>query len=317
MASRIVVTGATGRIGRLLCARLIARGDGLVVLTRDEARAAAAVPGAAAYMHYDGQLGGDWTSAVDGADAVIHLAGTAIFGTHQTRASVEAATDERVGHARSLVEAIEKARRRPAVLVAASSVGYYGYQGHIPGPVDEASPAGADWWGRDSERWEAASRAAGRLGLRTVTLRTSWVLDLESLAPQIEPFRHRFGGWTLPGSAWRPWIHPLDEIRLIEFALGESRVSGPLNCTAPNPVTSIDFGRALAHATGHRAWLPLPGTFLRLGMGVTADIVLHGRQVVPRRALELGFEFQYPTLDGALAGILGSRPTPTDPASRA
>ncbi len=118
-------------------------------------------------------------------------------------------------------------------------MGYYGYRDDGAGLVDEASPAGTDWWGRDSERWEAASRAAERLGLRTVALRTSWFLDPESLAPQVEPFRRGVGGWVLPGNAWRPWIHPVDEIRLIEFALDEERVSGPLNCTAPNPVTEV------------------------------------------------------------------------------
>jgi uncharacterized protein (TIGR01777 family) len=147
--------------------------------------------------------------------------------------------------------------------------------------------------------------AAQAHGVRTVLLRTGYVLTPDSLATQVAQFRRHFGGWIGTGRGWTPWIHIADEVGIIAFALQERSLDGPVNLTAPEPVRAREFARALGRAVGHRAWLPVPTPFVRMGLGVIADILVRGKRVVPARASALGYQFRFPGVDAALHDLLG------------
>jgi uncharacterized protein len=200
-----------------------------------------------------------------------------------------------------------QARARPEVFVSASSVGTYGYAGFTDVEHTEDSPAGTDFWGRDSQLWEEAAVEADRLGIRTVVLRPGYVLDAHAgsgLAQQIEQFRRGFGGPVLPGTLWVPWIHIADVAGLIVLAVEDTRVRGPLNVVAPGVVRNTEFAATLGRVVGKPARLPVLGFMLRLGFGMTADTIVHGRRVVPRKALDLGYQFQFPALEPALRDLV-------------
>jgi uncharacterized protein len=191
-------------------------------------------------------------------------------------------------------------------LVVASSVGYYGYLGRSDAPVDESSPAGTDWWGRDSAAIEEAARAAGSHGGRTILLRTGYVLTWESLAGQVAQFRHHFGGWIGRGRGWTPWIHIADETGLIRFALEHQDIGGPLNLAAPSPVRGREFAALLGGVLGRRAWLPVPSPLVRMGLGVVTDILVRGERVVPAKATSAGYQFRFPDAEAALRDLIAS-----------
>ena len=312
MSLRVVVVGATGQIGRPLCGELVRDGHVVVVFSRDPLRAARLVPGAADYVTWrPDRLPAEAAGHLAWADAVIYLAGGPLFdGRRHSREDVIAESRARAGALGQLVGFMGGLDRRPGTLIAASSVGFYGYAGHGDAAVDETHPAGADWWGRDSAATEQAALAAESLGIRTVLLRTGYVLTADSLSSQVAQFRRRFGGWIGSGRGWTPWIHIADEVGLIAFALRRPDLNGPVNLTAPGPVRAREFARALGRATGHRAWLAVPSPLVRMGLGVVTDILIRGQRVIPARASALGYQFAFPALDAALRDLLGQADRP-------
>jgi uncharacterized protein (TIGR01777 family) len=309
-AQRVVLTGATGLIGSALCHALRDRGGDVIVFSRHPDAARTKVPGALAYIAWQPEESGPWGTQIDGADAVVHLAGESIytFGKRQTEATVRAETQARARAIRGLVGAMAEAHKPPSVFVCASSVGTYGYAGWTDVQFTEDSPAGSDFWGRDSQLWEAAALEDERQHVRAVVLRTGYVLDARSgsgLARQAEQFRRGFGGPVLPGSQWVPWIHIADVVGLILLAMEDSHVRGPINVVAPGVVRNREFAATLGRVVGRSARLPIPGFLLRLSVGITADTIIHGRRVVPRKALDLGYQFHFPTLEPALRNLVG------------
>ena len=308
MTQRVAVVGATGQIGRPLCSALLRAGHSVVVFSRDPARAKRVVPGAVDYVAWSpGGPPREYADHLESADAVVYLAGAPLFdGGRHSRADVETESLSRVAALGQLVTALAGLSRRPGVLIAASSVGYYGYAAGGGGlPVDETHPAGTDWWGRDSAAIEQAALAARDYGLRTVVLRTGYVLTPESLASQVAQFRRHLGGWIGTGGGWTPWIHLADEVGIIMFALQQPEVSGPVNLTAPEPPRAREFARSLGRTVGRQAWLPVPPPFVRLGLGAVTDIVVKGKRVIPARVSALGYQFGFPDLDPALRDLLG------------
>jgi uncharacterized protein len=311
MVERVVVVGATGQIGRPLCREFIRSGHAVSVFSRDPARARQLVPGAAGYLEWSpaSALTAECGDSLAAAGAVVYLAGGPLFdGRRHSRAGVEAEGRARAGALGHLVAALGELDRRPRTLIAASSVGYYGFAGHSTGPVDEASPRGPDWWGADSAAIEQAALSATQLGVRTVVLRTGYVLTSASLASQVAQFRRHLGGWIGTGQGWTPWIHLADEVRIIAFALERQEVDGAVNLTAPEPLPSRQFARALGRVLGRRAWLPVPTPFARMGLGAVTDIIVHGKRVVPAKATAAGYQFRFPALEAALRDIIGEEP---------
>ncbi len=306
---RVIVTGATGLIGSNLCRELITRGYAVVVFSRDPRAAQTVVPGAEAYVAWQSEEDGPWAEYLEGAYGVVNLAGGSIYtwGSRQTRESISAETQKRIRAIQGLVRAMTKARVKPQVFVSASSVGTYGFAGFSDAEYTEASAPGTDFWGQVSLPWEEAARTSEKVGVRAVFIRFGYVLAMHphsGLAQQVEQFRRGYGGRVGSGKQWQPWIHVADAVGLLRFALEESRVEGAVNGTAPDMVRNRDFTRMLAQMIGKPARMVVPGFLLRTWLGMTAETILFGRRVFPRKALDLGYPFQFATLETALRDLL-------------
>lgn len=308
-AKRIILTGATGLIGSRLFAALRERGYEVVVFSRSPERAREQLPGAADYIAWSPAEGGPWSAAVDGAHGVIHLAGAPIsqglIGARWTDAYKQEILQSRVIGTRGIVNAIAAARSRPAVLVSASAVGYYGYRDDTP--LDEAAPPGRDFVAEVTVAWEREAAGAEPLGVRVARVRNGIVLDpgAGALGQLLIPFRLRTGGPIMPGSQYYSWIHPADEVGILLLALEDGRARGPINATAPNPVTNREFTATLGEVIGSPSWLAVPEFTLRIALGEMADLVTKGQRVLPARAQELGYAFSFPDLAPALRDLLG------------
>jgi uncharacterized protein (TIGR01777 family) len=306
---RVIVTGATGLVGRRLFAALRERGYEIVIFSRSPEQARAALPGAADYVAWSPAESGPWAAALDGAYGVIHLAGAPIsqglIGVRWTRGYKREIMESRVVGTRGLVRAMGAAARRPVVLVSASAVGYYGPRDATP--VDESAAAGDDFQAVLCQAWEREAAEAEALGVRVVRVRSGMLLDPGSgaLSQLLIPFRLRLGGPIMPGSQYYSWIHLADEIGILLLALEDERAAGPINATAPGAVTSREFAATLGRVLGSPSWIPAPELAIRAVLGEMADIVVQGQRVVPRRAQELGYGFRFPELGPALRDLLG------------
>jgi uncharacterized protein len=303
---KIVIAGGTGFLGAPLTARLLADGHDVTVLTRRTAVAGRS-GGARLVSWTPGIDGGPWVSEVDGAGAVVNLAGEPIADGRWTDARKRLITDSRVHATRSLVDAIRRAATPPPVFISGSAVGYYGPCGDQA--VTEESAPGTDFLARVCVQWEAeANRAAGS-PTRVVCIRTGIVLETDggALPQMLAPFKFGAGGPVGSGRQYWPWIHRSDWIDLVCWALRISSATGPVNATAPVPVTSAEFARALGAILHRPSFMPAPGFMLRLILGEMADaLLLSGQRAVPAKAERLGFAFRYVKLDAALAAIFAN-----------
>jgi len=300
---KVVISGGSGLLGTALAASLADERHDVVVLTRGSATDPA--PGVKR-VRWTPDGSGAWTSAIEGAGAVINLAGESIGAGRWSAARKQLIEDSRVRSTRSLVEAMAASSAPPPVFVSGSAVGYYGPCGDQV--VTEASPAGADFLAQVCARWEAEAGRAASSGIRVVALRTGIVLDKTdgALPKMLLPFRLGVGGPLGSGQQYWPWIHIDDWVNLVRWAILTPALSGPVNVTAPNPTTSTEFARSLGQAMHRPAVLPTPGFALRLMLGEMADaLLLSGQRAVPAKALGLGFLFRYERLGDALAALFG------------
>jgi uncharacterized protein len=300
---RVTLTGATGMIGSRLVAALKARGDEVTVLSRnpDAARSALGVEAVA----WNPLREAAPAVALSGRDGVVHLAGENV-AQRWTAAAKERIHASRSEGTANLIAGLRAADPRPAALVSASAVGYYGPHGNEH--VEESTPPGEDWLARVCIAWERAATEAAPLGLRVVTLRTGVVLDRDggALAKMLPPFRAGVGGPVAGGRQYIPWINRDDLVGCYLAALDGEEWSGAVNACAPDPVTNRDFSRALGRALHRPALAPVPAIALKLLYGEMAQIVTTGQRAVPARALALGHTFAQPDLDAALASALAA-----------
>ncbi len=303
--ARVVVSGATGTIGSAVCRALDARGDQVVALSRDPERAGAVLPGGVechGWQHCTTEL--PPTVALTGAHAVIHLLGEPI-AQRWSGATKQRIRDSRVLSTRLLVRALRglPEATRPAVLVSQSATGFYGPAG--ASELDEQAPPGSDFVAGVVGAWEAEALNAGDLA-RVVVTRTGVVLSPSggALAKMLPFFRLGIGGPVAGGRQYVPWIHLDDVVAALLFCADHPEASGPINLTAPNPVDNAELSRALGAALHRPALLPVPAFALRLLYGAMAEIVTTGQRAVPRRLLELGFEFEQPLIEPALRDVL-------------
>jgi hypothetical protein len=302
---KITLTGATGRIGRAVTAALRERGDEITVLTRDPARASASLGGGVEAVAWDPKAGPAPAAALAGRDAVVHLAGEDVAQRWTDEAKREIRESREAG-TRDLVAGIAAAEPRPPVLVSASASGYYGPRGDEA--VDESDPPGDDFLARVVVAWEREARRAEEHGVRVTCLRQGVVLDRHggALGKMLLPFRLGIGGPVAGGRQYMPWIHRDDVVGLYLAAIdGGDAWAGPVNASAPTPVTNREFSKALGRALHRPAVLPVPGFAIRLLYGEMATIVTTGVNMLPRRAADLGYTFRYPEVDGALRAALG------------
>jgi hypothetical protein len=250
-------------------------------------------------------LAGGWFSCIDGADAVINLAGLPLDARRWTEARKAAIRESRVDATRAIVTAIAVATRRPGILINASAVGAYGPRGEDM--LTESARPGSDFLASVCVEWEAQALEAAWM-TRVVLLRTGLVLDRTGGAlPRLAlPFRLYAGGRAGTGDQYWSWIHRDDWTRMVRWAIDTPDVDGRLNATAPGPVTNAEFTHALARVLRRPALIPAPAFALRLMLGEMADsVILSGQRVLPAKARLFGFEFRYPELEPALRAIYG------------
>jgi uncharacterized protein len=300
---RVLVTGATGLIGAALCDALLARGDEVVGLTRDPERARSSNP-TVSWHAWRATTERPPEAALEGIDGVVNLIGEEINQRLTDQAKVRI-RESRIVSVRNLLQGIKASATEPSVFVGQSAIGFYGDRGAQI--LDEESEPGEGFAAEVPIDWEAAEREAEGAFDRVVILRTGLVLSKDGglLKQLLLPFKLGVGGPIAGGDQYMSWISLDDEVGLILWALDDHRVWGVINATAPNPVTNRELSRALGRALHRPAIFPVPKfAVAALRGGELADVVAGGARVVPRRALDLGYEFRHPEIDGALRDAL-------------
>lgn len=298
---KVLITGATGTIGRELCRRLLEQGDEVRVLTR---RAGASpIPGTTAWQ-WNPTAEVPPAEALDGVEAVVHLAGEPVAGGRWTSELKQRIRDSRVVGTKNLVDGILRQSVPPRVVVGASAVGFYGDRGDQP--LDEHCAPGKGFLCDVCRDWEEAYRPVAAAGVRLALLRIGVVLSRSggALERMLLPFRLGLGGKLASGQQWFPWIHIDDIVGLIEFALNNDRVSGVINGVSRSSVTNEQFTRALARVLHRPVFFPVPEFALRLLAGEMASVVLASQRVIPRAALDAGYQFKFAEIDSALRDVI-------------
>jgi uncharacterized protein (TIGR01777 family) len=299
----ILITGATGFVGRRLCEMLHQAGHTVRALSRDSVAAKQRVPHLKEVFPWNPLQELPPLQAFEGCDAVINLAGESIAG-RWTAPKKQMIRDSRVLGTKNLVNALAQLSSSPKVLISASAIGYYGDRGEET-LTEDAAP-GSDFLAQVCRDWENEALKAESLGMRVVRLRIGLVLGrgggtLQALLPL---FRVGLGGPLGSGRQWWSWIHRDDLCRLIVQILANENVSGPVNATAPQPVRQKEFAQVLGRVLRRPAFLPTPAFALKIALGEFADGILASQRALPRRAQEMGYRFQFEELEGALREIL-------------
>lgn len=304
--NRVIVTGATGFIGKSLCVLLAEEGFEVVVLTRNIAKGKEAFGDQATAAEWDGKSAIGWLDYAEGAYAIINLAGENIASGRWTPQKKESILQSRLRAAQAVVEAVQSVSKKPRVVVQASAVGFYGSSEDEV--KDESSAPGKGFLTEVTKEWELSTRAVEDFDVRRVVIRSGMVLGSSggALLPLVKPFRFFVGGPLGNGRQWLSWIHLRDEVNIIHFLLKREDLHGVFNLTAPHPLLQKDFARLLGKTLGKPSWFPAPGFMLRIALGQMADeMLLASQKVVPKRLLEAGYRFLYPEAELALQDILG------------
>jgi uncharacterized protein (TIGR01777 family) len=312
---KVLVTGATGLIGRALCRLLAGEGHQLVVLSRRSDKLRLAAP---AELHqWDSQAGPPPAEALAGVEAVVHLAGEPVAGGRWTEERKRRIRDSRVIGTRNLVAGLRAMNPPPRVLINGSAVGFYGDRGDEQ--LTEQSAAGQGFLSEVCQQWEGEGARASEFGVRLVQVRTGVVLSAEDGAlPRMLPaFKFGVAGELGSGRQWFPWIHIDDIAGIFHHALTTVALSGPVNGAAPESVTNARFTKELAAVLHRPAFLAVPEFVLKLLLGEMAEIVLASQRVMPQTALDSGYRFRHPRLKEALIELLAGNKQSTAAASRA
>lgn len=336
---KVIVTGATGFIGRALVEALLRRGDSVVALSRNAGKARGILGTRVEVLEWHPPEPGTWTDAFNGAEGVVNLAGEpiqaeiwagaerawrrggpvnampeiagavakmatgAVTSRHRTEADRKRILGSRVQATQAVVDAIAAAEPRPDVLVSGSAIGYYGPRGDET--LIETSAPGDDFLAGVILAWEGAAQKAEDQGVRVVLIRTGIVLGREGALPElVMPFRLYSGGTMGEPGQWVSWIHIDDEVGLIIYALTHPEVHGPLNATAPNPVTMERFSRQIGGVLHRPAWVPFLPTVLQVALGERADVILASQRVLPEATTAAGYDFTYTDSARALQSLL-------------
>lgn len=298
----VLVTGATGLIGKTFCQLLAREGHQLVILSRQPEKAQVA-PNAKAWR-WQAEIEVPPNEVWAGIDAVIHLAGEPVAGGRWTEAQKRRIRDSRVLGTRNLVEGMKRAAIKPQVLVSASAVGFYGDRADEQ--LDESSAAGQGFLSEVCVDWEREAERAAESSVRVALVRIGVVLSQQggALEKMLPPFKLGLGGRLGSGRQWFPWIHLDDIVGILRHALLTPAVRGPINGVAPGIVTNAEFTKELANVLQRTVFLPVPELALQIMMGEMAAVVLASQRVQPREARVTGYQFIYPQLRLALAALL-------------
>jgi uncharacterized protein len=308
---KIIIAGGTGFLGSPLAEMYAEEGHDVRVLTRSLMSGdtrhdpGTGVPGISRVGWKPDGNSGPWAAVLEGADAVINLSGESVAGKRWSPGRKGKLRDSRILATRSLGAAFRAAHNPPAVLISGSGIDYY-----EPGSEraqTEQDPAGTTFLARLCVDWEQEARKAERPGTRVVLIRTGVVLERSggALPEMMRPFKFFAGGPIGSGRQYLSWIHRLDWIEIVRWIVQTPSIVGPVNATAPHPVTSRHFARALGHALHRPSLLPVPGFAMKVVVGEMANYLLAGQRVVPARAKEAGYHFRYPEIEQAFRGIFG------------
>ncbi len=305
---RVVISGATGFIGRALASSLLEDGYDVTVLTRNPAKARALFGDRIKAAAWDGLTSDGWLELASGARAIINLAGENIGAGRWTPKRKEEIVKSRLNAGRAVVDAIRNAPQKPAVLIQASAVGYYGSRADEI--LDESDSGGQGFLASLVREWESSTAEVESFGVRRLVIRSGLVLDSGGgvLPRFLRQFRLFAGGSLGSGRQWMSWIHRRDEIAAICFLLEREDLTGVFNLTAPLPLTMNEFAHVLGRAMHRPTAFRVPAIALRLLFGDLAkETMLAGQRVLPRALLRAGFEFLYSNLESALGDILRQR----------
>ena len=300
---KIFMTGGTGFVGTNLTKQLTQKGHDVTVLTRaiTEGRI---LPQGASYLEGNPTQEGTWQERVAEHEVIINLAGASIF-RRWTKSAKEVMLDSRILTTKNLVEALSARKNKETLFLSTSAVGYYGPQGDEA--LDERSPPGDDFLASLAQEWESFAVKAEAFGIRVVLLRFGIIFGKEggALKQMIPIFNWYLGSPLGSGKQWFPWIHEQDLVNIYLYVLEQKDISGPINCTAPDPVRNEELTKVLGGVLGKPTFMPaVPGFMLKIMMGEFGSVLLNGQKVIPKRLLERGFSFSFPGLKEALEDLL-------------
>ncbi len=301
---KVVIAGGTGFIGRALSHDLATKGNQVMVLSRNPATHRERTNQAVSLCHWNPAGGVDWEKVLEKTDVLVNLVGESVATARWTKKRKQQLTESRVNTTSRLVQAMSTMSNPPRILVNASGIGFYGPQDDAP--VNEHSAAGAGFMADLSVAWEREALKARDFGIRVALLRIGLVLgkDGGALQRMIVPFKAFAGGPILPGNQWVSWIHIQDIVELIHWIMTHDSLEGPINATAPSPVTMQEFCNKIGLALHRPSWLPVPQFALRMLLGELSSLMTTGQRVEPAVAMNSGYCFKYPTLQPALADLL-------------
>jgi len=300
---RVVITGATGFIGRALC-KVLHKDYEVIALSRDAGRAAKSVGDTAKAIEWDGRTTGSWFTQANGAFAIINLAGENIASGRWNESKKAGILHSRLDSVKAVIEVIKQVDKKPAVVIQASAIGWYGPRSDEP--LDEDSPPGKGFLASVCRDVESSAEEIEKLGVRCAVIRTGVVLgrDGGAFAKLVKPFRFYIGGHLGSGKQWFSWIHLDDEVAAIKFLMENEHLKGAFNLTAPQSVTMKEFSKILGKILHRPAWLNVPAFAARLALGEMADeMLLSGQKVLPKRLLNTDFDFKYTNVEHTLNDI--------------
>ena len=304
MNKKIIITGATGFIGKKLSNVLIARGEQLIIFTRSIDKGKTEIPSAYEFVKWDYKNPHEWEKHLDGKDAVIHLAGANLYAKRWSEEYKKLIVESREISTKNIVAAIKKANKKPSVLICPSGVNYYGDSGDTI--LTENSFNGNDFLASVCKRWEASAAEVEKTGVRRVSIRTAPALSTEegTLKEMLLPFKLFIGGSLGNGKQWFPWIHIDDLIGIYLYALDNDNLNGPVNGCAPNPVRMKEFAQTLGKILHRPSFFSVPKFALKVVLGEFAESITASLRVVPEKLNDMNYKFKFERLEEALRDLL-------------
>jgi uncharacterized protein (TIGR01777 family) len=304
MPKKIVITGATGLIGKKISETLINRGDELIIFTRSPEKAKQIIPGAKEYVKWNYNNPHEWKEKINGVDSVIHLAGENVMGKRWTDKYKNKILESRIVSTKNLVEVISHSKQKPESFISASAVGFYPYS--ETEEFTEDSKPGNHFLSNVTKQWEDETAVVEKYGVRCVNIRTGIVLDKNegALAKMILPFKLFIGGPLGNGKQWFPWIHINDVVGIYVFALDNENITGVLNAVAPEFINMKSFCKNLGKVINRPSIFKVPSFVLNIVLGKGAEAVLSGSKIKPQRTLGFGYKFLFDNSFKALSDIL-------------
>ena len=303
MAKKIIITGATGLIGKNISSELIKRGEEVIVFTRNTEDAKTKVPGAIQYVEWNYNKPNEWKGYINDSNAIVHLAGANLFNRRWSKKYKKVITESRIKSTQNLVKAISEVENKPEVFICSSAVGFYGNSGEKI--LTEDSAKGNDFLADLCFQWEEAAKEVESLNVRRVSIRSGIALSKEEgiLKKLLLPFKFYAGSTIGNGNQWFPWIHINDLVNVYLFSL-YNKVEGAVNAVSPNPVRMKMFTDELGKALNRPTFFKVPEFLLRIVLGEAAEAVLSSLRVIPQKLNNQNFKFEFENLSSCLKDLL-------------